>query len=107
MEGKFVLVSSLPIIDEIVRVLMAFKVPLEPEDISWWEGLILEKSSLVFSVEHLEVVKNDPDDDKFIACALLSNADYIISGDKELLKVSGYLSVKVVRPKDFLLLTSF
>jgi len=29
MEGKFVLVSSLPIIDEIVRVLMSFKVPLE------------------------------------------------------------------------------
>ena len=29
MEGKFVLISSLPIIDEIVRVLMSFKVPLE------------------------------------------------------------------------------
>lgn len=35
MLGEFTLVTSLPIIEEIIRVLMAFKVPLEPEDISW------------------------------------------------------------------------
>ena len=35
MEGKFELVSSLPIIGEIVRVLANFKVPLDAEDILW------------------------------------------------------------------------
>ena len=101
MEGKFVLVSSLPIIDEIVRVLMAFKVPLEPEDISWWEGLILEKSSLVFSVEHLEVVKNDPDDDKFIEAAVEGNAQYIVSQDKHLLNIKEYKGIKILHPDEF------
>ncbi len=33
------------------------------------------------------VVKDDPDDDKFIECALECNAEFIISGDKHLLKL--------------------
>ena len=101
MEGKVVLVSSLPIIDEIVRVLMAFKVPLEPEDISWWESLILEKSSLFFPVEHLEVVKNDPDDDKFIEAAVEGNAQYIVSQDKHLLNIKEYKGIKILHPDEF------
>src|SRR3989344_3366319 len=101
MEGKFVLVSSLPVLDEIVRVLMAFKVPLEPEDISWWESLILEKSSLFFPVEHLEVVKNDPDDDKFIEAAVEGNAQYIVSQDKHLLNIKEYKGIKILHPDEF------
>jgi len=46
-------------------------------------------------------VCEDPDDDKFIACALASRSRVIISGDKHLLKVSGYQGIKVYRPKDF------
>ena len=90
MEEQFGHVSSVPIIDEVVRVLMAFKVPLEPEDISWWESLILEKSSLVFPGEHLEVVKNDPDDNKFIEAAVEGNAQYIVSQDRHLLDIKEY-----------------
>ena len=37
-----------------------------------------------------EPVCDDPDDDKFLACALASGAKVIVSGDKHLLKVSGY-----------------
>ena len=102
MGGKFVLVSSMPIIDEIVRVLMAFKVPLEPEDISWWESLILEKSSLAFPVEHFTVVKNDPDDDKFIEAAVEGNAQYIVSQDKHLLNIKDYNEIKILHPDKFL-----
>jgi len=102
MEGKFDLVSSLPIINEIVRVLMVFKVPLEPEDISWWESLILEKCSLVFPIEHLAVVKNDPDDDKCIEAALEGKAQYIVSQDKHLLNIKEYESIKIQRPDEFL-----
>ncbi len=35
MNKDLELVSSLPIIEELVRTLMSFKVPLEPEEISW------------------------------------------------------------------------
>src|SRR5437763_236910 len=43
----------------------------------------------------------DPDDDKFLACALASSSECVVSGDKLLLKVSGYQKMDVIRPLDF------
>lgn len=102
LEGKFRHVSSVPIIDEIVRVLMTFKVPLEPEDISWWESLILEKSLLVFPIRHLEVVKNDPEDNKFIEAAVEGKAQFIVSQDRHLLDLKEYRGIKILHPDEFL-----
>ena len=99
LEERFVLVSSTPITDEIVRVLMAFKVPLEPEDIAWWERLILEKSVVVFPIRHLDVVKDDPSDNKFIEAAVEGNARYVVSQDKHLLTIKAYGFVKMCHPE--------
>lgn len=79
VEGKFELVSSLPIIEEIARVLMNFKIPLDADDISWWKSLILEKSLVVVPTEEVDIVKNDPDDNKFIEADLEAKAEYIVS----------------------------
>jgi len=49
-----------------------------------------------------EQVSRDSDDDKFIACALAGDCHVIISGDKDLLSISGYRGVKVVAPREFL-----
>lgn len=49
-----------------------------------------------------ESVCTDPDDDKFFACALASGSRLIISGDKHLLKASGYHEVEVLKPHEFL-----
>lgn len=46
-------------------------------------------------------VCDDPDDDKFIECALAGNCKIIISGDKHLLKLSKYRGVAVLVPRDF------
>jgi uncharacterized protein len=48
-----------------------------------------------------EAVCQDPDDDKFLACALASESTLIISGDKHLLKASGYRNIEVLKPRDF------
>lgn len=47
-------------------------------------------------------VCDDADDDKFIACALSGKSNIIISGDKHLLRVSGYKGIKVLRPRKFM-----
>lgn len=49
-----------------------------------------------------EQVCEDPADDKFLACALASDTGIIVSGDKHLLKMSGYRKLKVLRPREFL-----
>ncbi len=44
----------------------------------------------------------DPDDDRFIACALALKAAYIVTGDKALLDVRHYEGIDVVTPRAFL-----
>jgi uncharacterized protein len=49
-----------------------------------------------------EAVCEDPDDDKFLACALASESIVVVSGDKHLLNVSGYRNIEVLKPRDFI-----
>lgn len=71
-------------------------------NLSPWIELVVQKAS-IFSVPPLaEIVCDDPDDNKFLACALASKSRAIVSGDKHLLKVSGYEGIEVLKPRDFL-----
>ena len=47
-------------------------------------------------------VCRDPDDDKFIGCALDSKSKYIVSGDKDLLAVGKHEDVEIMTVVDFL-----
>jgi uncharacterized protein len=62
---------------------------------------ILEFTILVSPKEHVKVVKDDPADDKIIDCALAAMADYIITYDKHLLKISTYKHIRIFRPEEF------
>ena len=102
MGGKIQLVVSPEILDKYWRVgeILAEEHPavdLEP---------VLEyviKNAIVISTPLLrERVCVDPDDDKFLACALASGSNLVFSGDKHLLKVSGYQNIEVLKPRDFL-----
>lgn len=48
-----------------------------------------------------EPIADDPDDDKFLACALVCKSKIIVSGDRHLLKVNGFREIKIVRPREF------
>jgi predicted nucleic acid-binding protein len=48
------------------------------------------------------IVPDDPDDDKFIACAIAAGASHIISGDPHLLTVGSYTSIQIMTPSQFL-----
>jgi len=50
----------------------------------------------------LHLVEEDPDDDKFIECAVALKADFIISGDKALIAIQDYMGIRIVSPKAFL-----
>jgi predicted nucleic acid-binding protein len=46
-------------------------------------------------------VSDDPDDDKFLACARSAGVPIVVSGDKHLLEVSGWESIDVLKPRQF------
>ena len=52
--------------------------------------------------EKLDVVKDDPDDNKIIECAAASSSDYIITYDKHLLKLKEFGKTKIITPEEAL-----
>ena len=45
---------------------------------------------------------SDPDDDKFLAAAVGSQADYLVIGDiRDLLSLSTYKGVAIIPPREF------
>ena len=46
----------------------------------------------------------NPDDDKFLACALASQADLLITGDHHLLEMDCWHGIRIVTPREALML---
>jgi putative PIN family toxin of toxin-antitoxin system len=50
----------------------------------------------------VKAVKEDPDDDRILECAIAANAKVLVSGDRHLLRLRKYKSILIVAPRDFL-----
>ena len=46
-------------------------------------------------------VCRDPDDDKFLECAIAGEVDYIVSEDEDLLVIREYRGIKIVKTESF------
>jgi putative PIN family toxin of toxin-antitoxin system len=101
--GKFQLVSSPKLIEELVETLRSFKISMDEEMIEEWKNLIIENSIMVDSIVAIQAVKDDPEDDKFIEAAVYGEADFIVSQDKHLLKLKEYNKIKILTPEEAVL----
>ncbi|MEK6828020.1 MAG: putative toxin-antitoxin system toxin component, PIN family [Nanoarchaeota archaeon] len=63
---------------------------------------ILLFSKLIETKQKVDVIKDDPDDNKVIGCAIESSSDYIITYDKHLLKLKEYKGIKIMKPEEIL-----
>jgi predicted nucleic acid-binding protein len=50
----------------------------------------------------LSVVREDPDDDRYVECAVEGRAEYVVSGDRHLLTLGSYRDFVIVSPRAFL-----
>ncbi len=50
----------------------------------------------------VNAVREDPDDNRILECALAADADVIVSGDRHLLRLGGYEGITILSPRDFL-----
>ena len=100
---KITLCLSKEILDEYIEVLQ--RIGLQDED-ELGELLSLFKRgfNMLFTTKtpKVKVVKDDPDDDKFIECAVALKAEVIITGDKAIEAVGEYMGVKILTPQRFL-----
>ena len=102
-KGEISLCLSKDILDEYVDVLE--RIGLEDErEIEELLSLFAKGINIIFTTKtpKIKVVKEDPDDDKFIECAIALKAEVIITGDKALKAIKEYLGIKILTPQQFL-----
>lgn len=89
--GRFVLILSPAILEEYRRV--GHELGLRHPDVNAaFEpvlALIAMNATIVDAPALVAPVSADPDDDKFLAAAAAAQAPVIVSGDRDLLEVSG------------------
>jgi len=101
IEGEFQLAFSPEILVEYKRVGEEFSQKRSNPDFESLPGLLVAQALIVEAPDLDQPICSDPHDDKFIACVLAVGADVIVSGDKDLLSISGKFTIPVMRPKEF------
>lgn len=101
-KGRIELVVSQEIIEEYRQTGQSLTRSFPGVDVAPWIELILAEASLVLAPPLPEPVCTDPDDDKFLACALAAKARVVCSGDKALLKTRGYQGIQVLTARQVL-----
>ena len=104
---KYILVVSKETINELKKVLTY---PRIAKNYHLNQAIINEyiKGLLIFAevcrpTKKISLIKDDPDDNKFIEAAIAGKADFIISGDQHLLSLGKYQGIKIITPANFLL----
>ena len=99
--GEFSLISCPFILKELRRILSK-KFRLGQDELA----LAIELMSEVFSqvLDHSLKIKDicrDAADDNIIACAVAAKADYLVTGDADLLELKIYQGIRIITPRDF------
>jgi len=99
IKGNLKFVYTNPIKNETLFVLNKIKAKKEYMD---YVEEIFSKGILLYPKRHISVIKDDPEDDKYIDCAVSGKADFIISNDKHLFKLARYGHTRILKPSDFI-----
>ncbi len=101
-DGRIEILLSREIFDEYHRVGNELVYKFPKIDLNRILEYLLIHAEFVFISDLPMQICDDPDDDKFIACAIAGKSDLIVSGDKHLLRVSGYEGINVLTPWQFI-----
>jgi len=100
IEGRDVLLLSKGILDELLTVLST-KFSRDKEEISRVAVILSETAEWVEPSERIKVLTDEPDN-RILECAVSGDADAIVTGDKELLRLREYEKTKIISLKEYL-----
>jgi len=105
-QRKCILLFSEETLNEIIRVLHYPKFALTEKEIDYLlQSEILSYAKIVETVlKFNKEACRDREDQKFLELAVSAKADYIISGDKDLLDLKKINKIRILSPNEFLLL---
>ena len=99
--GHYRLLTSPAIIQELGRVMREHFGVEEKERVRRLKQLAAIAEIIIPQII-LDVIKEDPPDNRILECAVAGHADLIVSGNRHLLRLKSYQSIPIVRPIDFL-----
>ena len=96
---------SLYLVEELVHVLsyprITERLRLDEEELAAILAALLSKAEVTSGQLSRPGVTRDPKDDSVVACAKEGEADYIVSGDRDLLVLGEYEGIQVITPRHF------
>ncbi|MGD0781920.1 MAG: putative toxin-antitoxin system toxin component, PIN family [Candidatus Aminicenantales bacterium] len=104
-DGAFTIVLSPALLDEIAAVMSYPKIRdkygIRTSDMEVIAGLLALRGQMAMPTEAIHVCR-DPDDDILLEAAVAGEAEYIVSGDEDLLAIRKFRMVRIVKPAVFL-----
>ncbi|MBU4360646.1 putative toxin-antitoxin system toxin component, PIN family [Candidatus Parcubacteria bacterium] len=61
----------------------------------------MARVEVILAPKKMNIIPDDPEDEKFVECAVEANADYIVSSDAHLLNLQEFENIKILDPKNF------
>jgi putative PIN family toxin of toxin-antitoxin system len=105
LDRRYILVTSLYQVDELSHVLayprVASRLRLSDAEVDLILAALLSQGQVVSGVLQLPGVTRDPKDDPLVACAVEGAAEYLVSGDADLLDLGRHGNVQIVTPREF------
>lgn len=102
VKGEVELVISDEQFDELSRVLEYPKFRFTDEQKNRFKELILEIATFVKPIEKIHAIKTDTEDNMHLETAIAGDAEYIVSGDPDLLELKKFRNIKIITAKEFL-----
>ena len=99
--GKINMTVSEAILDEMVDVLQR-KFHFTPEDALEARKRVQAMARTATPAVTLDVIKEDPADNRILECAVAAGSDCIVTGDKDLLRLKRYDSIRILNASDLL-----
>ena len=101
VKRRFDLLLSPAIASEIAQVLRTY-FAWEEKSVRSQIKLIAKSAEIILPTVTLNIVTDDPSDNRILECAIEGKADLIVSGDRHLRKLKVVEGIAVIRPADFL-----
>jgi uncharacterized protein len=98
---SFVVIISPALMNELEEKLR-LKFEVSAEDVAIIRAKLESIAETVQPALALNVIEDDPDDNRVLECAVKGRADYIVTGDRHLLKLGAFKDISIVTVRQFL-----
>ena len=96
---------SLVLCDDILtefKGILRKKFKITPADITEISAIVSEAATeIIHDLSPVPNICRDPNDNMIIACAVDAQADYIVTGDEDLLILNKYNNIVIINPRNF------